>query len=150
MKKILSAILLVCIPLTLCSCRDQPDAYQLLSEFVSAYGAEGTIYSPSVPEGEDGYVREGLPKMIYLFSGEFPENYAIFLNGHTDPSSECAIFVCQDANMLNMVEEMSLERIRLVAAGADYAFVRRSGNICFYSTLKQRDRAEKIFSEIIR
>ena len=150
MNKILSLLLLLCMVFSLTSCEKNVDAYDLLTEFISTYGAEGIIYSPIVPEGDDGYVRDGLTKRIYLYSGEFPENYAIFFNGHTDFSSECAVFVCTDADTLAMVEEMSLERIRLVASGADHAFVRKSGSICFYSTMKDRARAEKIFSEIIR
>ena len=150
MKKFISLILLLCMLLSFSSCEEKRDAYQLLSEFIHAYGAEGTIYSPTVSEGDDGYIREGLVDEIYLFSGEFPDNYAIFMNHHPDFSSECAIFICSDADMMNMVEEMALERIRLIAPGADYAFVKMSGSICFYSTLKQRARAEKIFNEIIR
>ena len=150
MIRIVSILLLICMLLSLSSCKRNYDAHELLSEFVSTYGIEGVIYSPSVPEGEDGYVREGFTERIYIFSGDFPENYAIFFNSHTDFYSECAIFISDDANVLDMAEEMSLERIRLVASGADYAFVKRSSNICFYSTLRQRERAEKIFSEIIR
>lgn len=149
MKKFFALILCICL-LSFFSCRAERDAYAMLCEFVKAYGAEGTIYSPCVPEGEDGYVYEGLVEKIYLFSGDFPENYAIFLNSHPDYSSECGIFVCHDADMLSTVEEMCLERIRLICGRADNAFVRKSGNLCFYSTMKDKTRAEKLYHEIIR
>ena len=151
MKKKFSLIICICICiLPLSSCSREYDAYSMLCEFVSAYGAEGTVYSPIVPEGEDGYIYEGLVERIYLFSGEFPENYAIFLNSHPDYSSECGIFVCSDAEMLSMVEEMCLERIGLLCGRAENAFLKKSGNLCFYSTMQDRVRAEKIFNEIIR
>ncbi|MBO7196799.1 MAG: hypothetical protein J6V80_05715 [Clostridia bacterium] len=151
MRKIV--ILLLCVSLLcplLSSCRADPDAYSMLSSFINTYGAEGTIYSPNIHEGNPGYVYDGLMEKIYLFSGDFPTNYAVFLNGRTDTTSECAIFVCSDAEMMAMVEEMCLERIRLLSFGGDHAFVKRSSNICFYSTLQDRARAEKIFSQIIR
>lgn len=151
MKKIISLLLcIITFSISLCSCEDNRDACEMLTEFINTYGAEGTIYSPSIMEGEDGYIYDGMMERIYLFSGEFPENYAVFLNGRSDFASECAIFICPDADMLQKVEEMSLERIRLIASGKDHAFVKRSGSVCFYSTMKDRARAEKIFSEIIR
>ncbi len=134
----------------LASCSPERDAYAMLCEFISAYGAEGVIYSPHIPEGQDGYVYEGLMSKIYLFSGEFPENYAVFLGGRTDYSSECGIFICRDADMLSMVEEMCLERIRLVLSGSDNGFVKKSRNLCFYSAMSDKACAEKIFKEIIR
>ena len=151
MRKIVAIIsLLTILCLSLFSCESRRDAYEIIDSFVSAYGAEGIIYSPKINEGDEGYINSDLIRKIYVFSGRFPENYAIFLNNHTDFSSECGAFVCSDADMLNMVEEMCLERIRLLSGGEDHAFVKRSRDVCFYSTMKDRARAEKIFSQIIR
>ncbi len=149
MKKIVALILLITL-LSLCSCRRERNAKEMLSEFILIYGAEGVIYSPEIPEGNDGYIRDGLIEKIYIFYGAFPENYAIFLNAHTDFSSECGLFICTDAEMIDRVEEMCLERIRLLAMGDDRAFVKQSGNVVFYSTMSDRKRAEKVFNEIIR
>ncbi len=150
MKKTIAAILFIAALMSFISCGRERDAYEMLSEFISAYGAEGVIYSPKVPEGDDGYIRDGFIEKVYVFSGRFPDNYAIFLNSRPDFSSECGFFICPDAEMLGMVEEMCLERIRLLAQGDNRAFVRRSGSAVFYSTMQDRERAEKIFSEIIR
>ena len=150
MKKIISVIILVIFLLSLSSCKRNRDAYEMLNEFILTYGAEGIIYSPKVPEGNDGYIRDGLIEKIYRYHGGFLENYAIFLNAHPDYSIECGIFVCCDVEMCERVEEMCLERIKLLATGDKRAFVKRSGNIVFYSTMPDRDRAEKIFNEIIR
>lgn len=151
MKKLISTILLlISFSLLFSSCKRNSDAYKMLNEFILTYGAEGIIYSPKVPEGNDGYIRDGLIEKIYRFHGGFPENFAIFLNTHPDYSSECGIFVCSDVEMRYRVEEMCLERIKLLATGDKRAFVKRSGNIVFYSTMPDRDRAEKIFNEIIR
>lgn len=151
MRKTIAFILFIAFSfLALYSCERERDAYNMLNEFVTTYGAEGVIYSPKVPEGDDGFIREGLVEKIYVFSGRFPDNYAIFLNSRPDFSSECGLFVCSDAEMLGMVEEMCLERVRLLCQGDDRAFVKRSGSAVFYSTMQDRERAEKIFSEIIR
>lgn len=151
MKRAISLILLIILLVhTLSSCEAERDAYEIVRDFVSAYGAEGVIYSPRFTEGEEGYIRDDLVRKIYVFSGRFPENYAVFLNSRLDFSSECGAFVSSDAEMLGMIEEMCLERIRLLSEGGSHAFVKRSRNLVFYSTMKDRARAEKIFSEIIR
>lgn len=151
MKKVIALIVFISVlSLLLFSCGREHDAHRMLSEFVRAYGADGIIYSPQIPEGSDGYIFDGLINKIYIFHGIFPDNYAVFLNSRADVASECAVFVCTDADMTDMVEEMSLERVRLLASGDSRAFVKRSGNIVFYSTMPDRDRAEKIFNEIIR
>lgn len=150
MRKLIASILLVIMFLSLCSCNSERGAYSMLCEFVSGYGAEGVIYSPHIPEGEDGYIRDGFMEKIYLFSGKLPVNYAIFLNSRPDFSSECGLFICSDAEMTLMVEEMCIERVRLLCQGDDRGFVKRSRNAVFYSTMKDRARAEKVFSEIIR
>ncbi len=150
MRKIIAFILCISLCLCLTSCEQNPDAYALLGEFAAVYGAQGVIYSPKISEGNDGYVYEGLVEKIYVFSGRFPDNYAILLNSRPDFSSECAIFVCTDVEMLYMVEEMCLERIRILCGRDECAFVKRSGSIVFYSTMKDREKAERIFSEIIR
>lgn len=150
MKRLLIFTLALVLTLSmLVSCEAEPSSDELLREFISTYGAEGVIYSSECAEGDVGYLpRETLAK-IYIYSGRFPENYAIFLNSRAGYGSECGVFVCDDADMRLSVEEMCLERIRLLSGG-DNAFVTRSGNIVFYSTMKERGRAEEIFKKIIK
>lgn len=150
MKKVISTAVVFCILASLASCTPRHNAYDLLCEFVTTYGAEGVIYHPAADESEDGFVYNGLLNKIYLYSGTFPENYAIFLNTRHDFSSECGVFVCTDADMLGAVEEMCLERVALLCHNDSRAFVKRCGMTVFYSTMQDRDRAERIFNEIIR
>lgn len=150
MKRLISILLLLTFTLSLFSCKEQRDAYSLLSEFVSAYGAEGVIYSPDISEGHDGYITDGLVEKIYDFSGRFPDEFAIFLNSHPDFGSECAVFICADAQERELVEEACLKRIRLLGRGSDTSFIKRQGSIIFYSTMKDKKRAEELWREIIR
>lgn len=133
----------------LVSCETEQSADGILREFISTYGAEGVIYSSERTEGEVGYLPKETLSKIYIYSGRFPENYAIFLNSHAGYGSECGVFVCDDADMRLSVEEMCLERIRLLSGGEN-AFVTRSGNTVFYSTMQNRGRAEEIFKKIIK
>ena len=66
MKKTVSLIIIFTL-LFLTSCERKQDAYEILNEFVSLYGAEGIIYSPSLSEGQSGYIREGVVERIFLF-----------------------------------------------------------------------------------
>ena len=150
MKKFILLLLVVFTFTTFASCRREPSAQDLLSKFVDVYGAEGVIYSPKISEGNEGYIPDGLIERIYIFSGNFPDNYAIFLNSRTTDFSECGVFVCDDGESLLSVEEMCLERIKLLCGGEGRGFVRISGMTVFYSTMQERERAEKIWREIIR
>ncbi len=150
MKRLISILLLPTMLLSLFSCGEQKNAYSLLSEFVSSYGAEGIIYSPEISEGHDGYIPDGLVEKIYIYSGRFPDEFAIFLNSHPDFGAECAVFICRDAEERATVLEACFERLRLLGRGSDTAFVKRQGSIIFYSTMKDRKRAEELWREIIR
>lgn len=151
MKKIILLLLVLLVFLNnLTSCQKEPDALDLLSEFVGVYGARGVIYSPKISEGNQGYIPDGLIERIYVFSGDFPENYAVFLNSRTSNFSECGVFVCDDGKSLLDVEEMCYERIKLLCGNDGRGFVKISGTTIFYSTMQERDRAEKIWREIIR
>ncbi len=149
MKKIALILITFILLSTLCACQSEVSADQMLREFISAYGAEGVIYSSECVEGDDGYLPEATLGKIYVYSGRFPENYAIFLNSRAGYGSECGVFVCEDAEMRLSVEEMCLERIRLLSGGEN-SFVTRSGSVVFYSTMQDRARAEEIFKKIIK
>lgn len=151
MRRILAFLLVLLISVySFCSCKKEVDPKGALGEFIAAYGAEGIIYSPEIPEGNPGYIPDGLLEKIYVFSGRFPESYAIFLNSRPEYGYECAVFVCDDADCVAMMEECCLERIRLLDGGMKRSFIIKSKNIVFYSTMKDKERAEKIWREIIR
>ena len=150
MRKLVSFLLILIFTATsLFSCTEKADAYQLLSEFVKVYGADGVIYSPEISEGEPGYISNGMIEKIYVFSGDFPTNYAIFLNSRLDDFSECGVFICNSSDSLAMTQEMCLERIKLLSNGGEHAFVKVHRMTVFYSTMQDRNRAERIWHEII-
>ena len=151
MKRLILLLLVITLVATsLSSCGSEPDAYDLLCEFTAAYGVEGIVYSPIIPEGNAGYIGGGLVEKLYVFSGTFPQNYAIFINSRLSGFSECGVFVCNSSDAVDMVEEMCLERIRLLAGGENHTFIKISDMTVFYSTMQERERAEKIWREIIR
>ena len=144
----LFSLLLIFLLLPLTSCSGTPvDAYELMSEFVSLYGAEGVVYSPGIPEGSDGYITTGLVERIFLFPEGLGDNFAILLNAHIDSPSECGIFVCSDDGEVRHAEEVCLERLRTL--GGDSGFVKKRGRVVYYATLSDPDRAERIFKQII-
>ena len=151
MRRVISLLIILSLLLSLlCSCRSELSAHQMLSEFIDVYGAEGIIYSPEISEGAPGYIPDGLMEKVYMISGNFPENFAVFLNSHPYGFSECGLFVCEDADTLLRMEETCLERIRLLSGAKDSAFVKVGKNTVFYSTMSNRERAEKIWREIMR
>ena len=150
MKRFLTVLLCVIITMTFTSCRGERPAHELLSDFISAYGAEGIIYTPTAKEGEDGYATSELLDKIFVYEGQFPEDFALFLNSHVDYASECGVFVCESVEERSRVEEMCAERIRLIARGSNKSFISRSGLTVFYSTMTDRARSEKIWGQILK
>lgn len=150
MKKYIAFLLAFILTFSLCSCQKEYDPYLLLNEFVISYGLCGVVYSPSVAEGKDGFVREGLMERVYRYSGSFPDSYAVMLNSRSDYGGECGVFVCQNADVLYAVEELCLERMRLLDPSGRNSLIIIDGQIIFYSTLQDKNRAERIWREIIR
>ncbi len=149
LHKLVSLILLCVTLLSFFSCSQKKSAYKMLSDFIYTYSAEGTIYSPEVAEGEDGYVSEGFCEKLYVFDGAFPENFAVFLSVRSESPSECAFFVSGGASESELIFDMINERLTLLGS-PDETIIKKSRGIIFYSTLKDPKRAERIYSEIIR
>lgn len=150
MKKLNLIFIFVFLFCSFVSCTRDFSAKSLIDEFLYSYSAEGIVYSPECAEGEDGYVYEGFTDKIYIYEGAFPENFAIFLNSHADYGAECGVFVCEDEDERARVTDMCEERIDILARGSENAFLARSGNVVFYSTMSDRARAEEIWRKIIR
>lgn len=148
MKKALAALLLLVFALTFTSCETAVSPYRLLSDFVSLYGAEGIVYSPECPEGSEGYIDSSTAHRIFIFHGDMPKSYAVFLNSHVDGGAECGVFVCRDGAELSEVTEMCEERMRLLSS--DNPVLIRSGRIIFYSTLRDSDRARSLWTKILK
>lgn len=150
MRRVFCIFLIITALFAFTSCGETRPAGELLSEFVSAYGAEGILYLSSAQPGEDGYIEYDLLKKIYVFYRDYPEEFAIFLNSHADYGSECGVFVCEDAGEAADVSEMCLERIRLLDRRGEESFVIREGCVVFYSTMSNGDRARKVWKAVAK
>ena len=148
MRRVFCFLLIFSMLFSLSSCGESRSAYELLSEFVSVYGAEGIIYRSGAEEWEEGFAEYDLLKKIYLFYKDFPENFAIFLNSHADYGSECAVFVCRDSSECFEVYEMCLERIKLLDRRGEKSFIVREGRLVFYSTMSDTERARRIWDAL--
>lgn len=147
MKRVLS-IFTVLILLFITSCGTEPNACAMLEEFLAIYSAEGVVYSPSIPEGEHGSLREDTFEKIYVYRGEMPKNCAIFLSSHIDTASECGVFVCQSDTELIAITEACRERMRLLA-GEGGGIIISSGSIVFYSTMSEPSVVEACWRRVL-
>ena len=149
MKNTAIILSVVIFSLMLVSCHAAPSAEDMLTDFMSAYSAEGIVYSSVAREGDVGYLDRDTLTEIYQ-DREIPnENYAVFLNSRPDYGSECGVFVCKDTEEVRRVTDTLERRLKLLR-GEERSLLIRSGNIVFYSTMRDRDTAEKIWRDIIR
>ena len=141
-------LLTVLSSLVLSSCRMAPDAYDMLRDFSLAYGVEGVIYSPAVLEGDDGYIDSELFEKIYS-QDTMPENFAVILNSRADYGAECGVFVFETESERTAAMEMCEERLRLISRTGDSALLIRTASTVFYSTLADKETAERVWRKII-
>ena len=148
MKKHFLFIVLICAMFSFCSCSPEADPADMLSDFILLYGAEGTIYSSDARLSEEGFISDELFEKIFVFSGERPNSFAIFLNSHSHKGSECGVFVCRDDEEKERVIEMCKGRATLVSSDASYLLI-CSGNTVFYSTMSDCKNVERLWNRII-
>ncbi len=131
------------------SCGIEPEVSDMLSDFIEDYSADGIIYYSGAREGDDGHLDPETRNKLFLGLDKTPEHYAIFLNSHSDYGAECGVFFCDGTAELYQVVEMCEKRLSILRGG-DKSLLIRSKNTVFYSTLSDRDRAEKLWREILR
>lgn len=149
MKKLFFLFIILLLALSFSSCKKEASAEEMLREFIYSYGVEGIVYTPTARLGEQGYVYDGLTEKIFVYSGEFPQNYAVLLNFRSSYGGECGVFVCDDSEEWQAVSEMCEERVALLSRG-EGGIVLRSRGVIFYSTLDDSKRAEEIWYKILR
>ena len=149
MKKLLSLIMITVILSHLISCRSAPPPERLLTDFIAAYGAEGTVYHSGADETDDGYIDPELLSRIYMTDGDLPEDFAIFLNSHPSYGAECGAFLCRDESELRRVTAILRERMALLDPDGDTSRLFRCGTTLFYSTMPDPDRVEHIFDTVV-
>lgn len=150
MKRFFLLLLSIFAALLLFSCEQKCSAEGLIEEFLYSYGASGVVYSSESTEGEDGYLEDGMTEKIFVYDGDFPENYALLLNFHTDYGAECGVFVCDGADERARVVDMCEERVALLSRGGENGAIICADNIVFYSTLQDKARVVSVWNKIIR
>ena len=132
-------------------------AYDIMRKFADEYGIERTVFSPDVPEGEDGYCADGFLDRVFGNISECVSDYALIFISDLDAVGECAILVCYSGYDTIAVTEAALRRIDLLrreSGGLDSsnistAFVERHGNAVILSVLPDNERALNLFDKLL-
>ncbi len=135
---------------SLFSCEKSISCYEFLTEFSAEYPLDGVIYHSSAEEYEDSYLSEELFRTVYIYSGDIPSDFALFLNSRPSRGEECGIFKARDARERRELISMCYERCGLVSERGSEYLVLTSGDFVFYSTLSDNERAKNIFESIIK
>ena len=155
MKRILFCFVIFGLVLSLASCGDQPTAYELAESFREQYGMGGTLFSPEVPEGEGGFVRDGFFESLYGDYYVSVSDFAVILYSDGEHISECAVLIAAspyDALILSDALYRRLELIRSVSeddASLDGAFVRRKGTVAVMCAVLDNQRADLIWKKLM-
>ena len=160
MKKLLPFLLFFGL-LSLTACGKTPSAVSAMDSFRDAFGGGGILFSPTVLEGEDGYI--GTDWLVAFFGesaadaeNPLPADYAVLLFPSLAGAREAGVFVCDDTGDALRLCELCLDRLELLRSVAraggtpvpDGAFVRRYGKTVVYAVVEDAERAEAVFSRL--
>lgn len=146
------ALCLLLVFSLLTSCGERESAEERMRAFSDAYGG-GTVYAPSIPEGEAGHADD---RFYEDFLGVPPyetEDFALLFFSGAQGGGEAGIFLCHTAADAMEVAGLCLSRAELVrrvgalsahAWGRD-AFVERYGRWVVYAALPDAARARRLF-----
>ena len=139
------SLLLFLLLFSLSACAPEASPREKLSEFANANCASGVIYSTEIPEGEEGYISPVMERLIFGQS-DVGATYAILLNSHIDSPAECGAFLIEGNRdeLIGLVKS----RMNLLDPGQERSFMAIYGDILFYSTLADRERAREL-SDIV-
>ncbi|MBQ1260956.1 MAG: hypothetical protein IIX96_02995 [Clostridia bacterium] len=149
-KRTVIFILCFSILITLSSCSERVSAEELIREFAAAYGTEGVIYTSSAKEGEEGYIDAELYRKLYDSEADFETDFAVMLSEGLDFIYEVGAFVAYDSSSALAALETVLMRIDFLSemGYAEAPVVIRRGNTVLYSTLPDKEGAERIFKRM--
>ena len=153
------ALLLIFISsvFSLASCRKNPSPYILMQEFSKAYGVDGTIFSPAVKEGDDGYANEDFFELIFRETPEYVSDYAVLFLSRLDRVGECALLLCYsdyDALVACDVLRRRVDLLKSMGASTDTSYVTnavvfKSGKYAIMCALSDNERAERLWRKIL-
>ena len=156
--RVLSIVLLVALlQMLLVSCQDDVDCYRLAESFRDECGTGGVIYSPRIPEGNEGYVADDFFILMYSEENTHAADFAVLISQRGDIPREAAFFLCHSEYDALSVELMLKSRLALIAelfgAGngspANGGFVLRSGRVVAMCATDDNGEARGIVKMLI-
>ncbi|MBQ9070815.1 MAG: hypothetical protein IJY23_05665 [Clostridia bacterium] len=129
----------------------------IMTEFCERYGREAVIYSPSVREGESGYVTEDFFLAVYGEEPESVSDFAVVFYSDLDSIGEAAVLICYtDYDALRATDTLRrrIDLLKTLGTGQDTsslsdAFVMRSGRVVVMCALFDNGRARKCMEKIL-
>ncbi|MBR2650419.1 MAG: hypothetical protein IKD45_02045 [Clostridia bacterium] len=152
------ALLLIPSLLLLTACRRRSvSASEMMSAFLSEYGIEAVIYTPSIPEGEEGYFSPDMFYTMYSRDTSAVSDFALIMLSRSVSLGECAVFVCYNTYDAIVMSEACQRRLLLFSSASginvecytEDAFVKRHGNIVVMCALRDNTAAQRIWSGIL-
>ena len=140
------------------SCDEGRTARELMDEFLDSYSAAGRLFSPEIPEGQEGHSTDAFFEKLYGDGREFVSDYAVFLSSDLESIEEAAVFVCYGEYDAMMVAQIAYRRIELIRSlggsvntdNLEEAFVFRKGRYVVMCLLEDNATAKRIWRSILR
>ena len=152
----IAILLIFSLLISLFSCGEARGSEELMAEFLLGYGEVGTLYTPSIPEGERGFAYDGFLEALYGDISGGVSDFAIALRSDGMETYECAVFVAHseyDALLIADACYARLELIKSLTVGdgdhLDEAFVIRRGRTVVFCALSDGELASSLWKSIL-
>ena len=152
----IAILFIITLLIFLSSCGEPRGSEELMAEFLLGYGEVGTLYTPSVPEGERGFAYEGFLEALYGDISGGVSDFAIVLRSDGMETYECAVFVAHSEYDASLISDACYSRLELIksltvgeGAHLDDAFVMRRGETVVFCALSDGALAEALWKSIL-
>lgn len=134
------ALLILLSSLSFVSCRGKySDTSGVVSRFLNGFDISCSVYNSLCPEGTEGYIDDGMRKILFITEDFLPYDYTLAFNSRLDCVFELGVFLSHDTSERLALGELCLSRINLLESQ-----VRGEGRV-----LIENDLVIYIFSEDI-
>ena len=149
-RTVVASLLALSLLLSLISCSTDRDADDILFEFCSSYPLESEVYYSLSEDSVSVYRSYELMTDILGDECDLPEEYAIVVHSKLNTVSEIAVLVTRDSSQRARLTELFCDRIAFLESFLDHeGFILRRRDLIIYGFVSDKDRAVRIFEDIL-
>ncbi len=160
LKKLLLGTCIIALVLSataLVGCSQPADPCGMMESFANSYPLMGIIYSPRIPQQEEGHVGKEFFTSLFGEGERYVADYAVIFTSAPDAVGECSVLVCHSEYEALLAADMCRRRLDMLGKMSNSldtssltdSFVIKSGKIVVMSALPDNALSRNIWRKIL-